>query len=313
MVQTFYEHPLIYSLFLGKYEPSKINGKTGRYAARSDLPSYIPRRNFALAVMDIVLPAGTTSGAAAGAGPGKSGAAGATVAAPVPAPVGTTVASPTAAATTALLRQAVLGLQNDKLKRALLPLVDAAGDNASQARENIEKWFDSAMDRVSGWYKRRVQWIVVFLGLLLAILSNADTITIADALSRDVSMRNSLVAAAQAYAQTNPATSSSASPDPSSTIASCKKDAGSPECRVSRNLTEIQRLGLPVGWDRSDPRRVPDNFPGWLIKALGILLTTFAISLGAPFWFDVLNKIIVVRSTVKPREKSPDEPPVDRA
>jgi hypothetical protein len=36
-----------------------------------------------------------------------------------------------------------------------------------------------------------------------------------------------------------------------------------------------------------------------------------AISLGAPFWFDLLNKFIVVRSTVKPQEKSPPEPSKD--
>jgi hypothetical protein len=39
---------------------------------------------------------------------------------------------------------------------------------------------------------------------------------------------------------------------------------------------------------------------GWLITAL-------AVSLGAPFWFDMLNKFIVVRSTVKPHEKSLEE------
>jgi len=33
-------------------------------------------------------------------------------------------------------------------------------------------------------------------------------------------------------------------------------------------------------------------------------MTAIAISLGAPFWFDLLNKFIVVRSTVKPKEKA---------
>jgi hypothetical protein len=46
---------------------------------------------------------------------------------------------------------------------------------------------------------------------------------------------------------------------------------------------------------------------------MGLAITVFAISLGAPFWFDMLNKIMVIRSTVKPKEKSPDEPAVDRA
>jgi hypothetical protein len=50
---------------------------------------------------------------------------------------------------------------------------------------------------------------------------------------------------------------------------------------------------------------------GWYwqfrFHVFGWLLTALAISLGAPFWFDMLNKFIVVRSTVKPKEKSPEE------
>ena len=44
----------------------------------------------------------------------------------------------------------------------------------------------------------------------------------------------------------------------------------------------------------------------------GLLLTGFAISHGAPFWFDLLNKFMVIRSTVKPAEKSQEQPSKDR-
>jgi hypothetical protein len=44
----------------------------------------------------------------------------------------------------------------------------------------------------------------------------------------------------------------------------------------------------------------------------GWLATAMAVSLGAPFWFDVLNKVMVIRSTVKPHEKSGDEGSEDR-
>jgi hypothetical protein len=79
---------------------------------------------------------------------------------------------------------------------------------------------------------------------------------------------------------------------------------------------EIDSLGLPIGWK-------PEEWPGFAfwkyddvwtnwakqirIHFFGWLLTALAISLGAPFWFDLLNKFIVVRSTVKPKEKSPEE------
>ena len=40
---------------------------------------------------------------------------------------------------------------------------------------------------------------------------------------------------------------------------------------------------------------------------LGYFTTALAAMLGAPFWFDTLNRLMVIRSTVKPKEKSPDE------
>ncbi len=49
-----------------------------------------------------------------------------------------------------------------------------------------------------------------------------------------------------------------------------------------------------------------------LMLLAGYLITALAIMLGAPFWFDVLNKFMVVRATVKPKEKSPDEASEDR-
>jgi hypothetical protein len=50
-------------------------------------------------------------------------------------------------------------------------------------------------------------------------------------------------------------------------------------------------------WDGSSLFRI---IVGWLV-------TAFAIMLGAPFWFDVLNKFMVIRSTIKPHEKSKEE------
>ena len=77
-------------------------------------------------------------------------------------------------------------------------------------------------------------------------------------------------------------------------------------------------MDLPIGWNVGLPKRAVDGkvvVPAqtdWLQTLLGWLITAFAATLGAPFWFDLLNKVSVVRSTVKPREKSPDEASDDR-
>jgi hypothetical protein len=48
-------------------------------------------------------------------------------------------------------------------------------------------------------------------------------------------------------------------------------------------------------------------------KLLGLLLTTFALSLGAPFWFDTLNKIINVRAAGRAPSTTPAPTPADGA
>jgi hypothetical protein len=230
-------------------------------------PSYIPSRTFSLALWNIATTAGQ---------------------------VGTQ-----AAAVTRDLRQirsTVAALPQREVRQALLTLIDEAGNDLDRARENIERWYDDVMDRVSGWYKRRMQWILLAIGLLAAGLLNVDSLTLVRSLSQDAALRNSLVAAAEGYASAPPA------------------QGANPEGKIKNNLEQIRGLGLPIGWDsRPGSSRAWPGDPGArFFKILGFLVTAFAVSLGAPFWFDLLNKFMVVRSTVKPREKSRETPSKDK-
>ena len=314
MVQQLYDHPLINSLFEGSYEAAKKTRK---------LPSYIPARNFALALMSIVLPAKpSTTGTPAQ----PSGTTGATVQTSnsiqswpdvirglsdektremLKNLIDTIETNTSRETPLKSLRDEISTLPEEhRLRKVLMPLVDAAGNDIVQARKNIEDWFDSSMDRVSGWYKRRVQWITLIFGLGIVILVNVDTLAIGSNLYTNAAMRDSLVAASQEYAK---ADSTQANLE-SSEVQPCT----SPECRVANNLDKIRSLGLPIGWNINDLQSFPNTPGGWLTKGVGWIITAFAISLGAPFWFDLLNKIMIIRSTVRPKEKSPEEPPVNR-
>src|SRR2546423_868176 len=66
----------------------------------------------------------------------------------------------------------------DRARHAVLTLINAAGGDAQKARENIEFWFNTSMDRVSGWYKRRAQRALFVIGLIVAIGLNIDTVRI---------------------------------------------------------------------------------------------------------------------------------------
>jgi hypothetical protein len=294
LAADIYNHPLVYGLFPGAYKPRSStagqpaenaenaeNGGTsaGGYWFSTNLPSYIPASNFAAALLDRVArgPVGSDS---------------------------TDTRKPEIAS----VRQKIAALDNPQVTRVLLAALDAADDDLAAAQKNIEAWYNSAMDRVSGWYKRRTQLVLLVLGLVVTVLANVDSLAVARHLYHDQAARQALVGRAQALDRESP-----------------------PKGVTLQSVTgELEKIQLPIGW--SDPRvfkgsgitRLPS--PSDLLKAeqrsglwnvarrslLGWLITALAISLGAPFWFDVLNRVMVIRSTVKPHEKSLEEASEDR-
>ncbi|MBV9304384.1 MAG: hypothetical protein JOY62_05855 [Acidobacteriaceae bacterium] len=256
ITRLIYNHPIISSLYPGAYRPP------GKMLQKTNLPSYIPATNFALVLLDVMIP-GTadTPGGAAGA-------------------LGRFARDLDPAELYSRLRTAAANFPSSRLRPALLALIDASGGDVNRFRESIEGWYNNAMDRVSGWYKRRAQFIIFFVGLAVTATLNVDTVEIVNRLATDPAVRSSLVATAQEYAK-----SSGAQADP----------------RVKENVKQLESLGLPIGWQRA-----PSGY-FWFVKVAGILASALAATLGAPFWFDLLNRFIVVRSTVKPQEKSRPE------
>lgn len=190
-----------------------------------------------------------------------------------------------------------------KLKGVLAQFVSMTGEDIESRRKHVEDWFNGSMDRVSGWYKRRTHLRMIIVGALMAVLLNVDSIFIVKNLTTDRKTRDALVNVATETAK-NPAILSDASP---------AKD------RVNKYIGDIQKYGIPVGWSRITLPPKPHDKAGWFqliwswfLRVLGWALTALAVSLGAPFWFDTLNKVMVIRSTVKPREKSKEEGSEDR-
>lgn len=265
LVRRLYEHPLIFGLYRGAYDPKKIRRHGG------DLPTYIPTRNFAGALLDIAL-----RGQRAG-------------------PYATEHSDPIF--TTEELRHAVRRLPSPKLRHALITAIDDARGDLDMVRANLEGWFNSSMDRVSGWYKRRTQMWLFVIGAVLATSLNVNAITIANHLWADKAAREALVRQAEQIQS-------------DSTIRQNLRDttAATAEARAKSSLSDLDLLDLPIGWDHLPPRGPTTNIFDYVFQIVaGILVTALAITLGAPFWFDALNKVIVIRSTVKPHEKSPEE------
>lgn len=207
---------------------------------------------------------------------------------PTPTPIPVTAAN--AAQDLAALRQ-LLDAQPDPILRETLHSLLAPCTTLEQARHRLASWFDEGMDRASGWYRKHAQKWTLGIAAGVVICFNADSITIARELLSNSRLRNSLVVAAERTAN-----------DPRASALAYTGIAPNPEFGVVRD--EIAALQLPIGWHWS--KQIVDGVPNfnpvlrpgenWPMKFGGWLITIGAISLGAPFWFELMGRLINLRA-----------------
>lgn len=148
----------------------------------------------------------------------------------------------------------------------------------------LASWFDDVMDRSSGEYKRRAsKWSLLF-GVILACTFNVDSIAIATRMWREPTLRQVIVANANDYY---------------------------PNTKVPMSPNEFvdqfnKQIDIPIGWTSTT---MPKDGKAWLLKIFGLLISGLAAAQGAPFWFDILKKLVNVRSSgVSPKNSHSDEP-----
>lgn len=193
---------------------------------------------------------------------------------------------------------------NSALKKKLGAIILGIEGNTAACTLAIEQWYDGTMDRVNGLYKRRTQMWLVILGMLLAVIFNANLFNVTQKLWTSKDTRDAVTATAQMY--------------------SCKdkENCTLPDYATARKDIE-DKLGdqLPLGytwkeiadyWQRHadlEQRGYVGVLGHWGYNFAGWLLTAIAVSLGAPFWFDLLNKLVNLRlAGLKPPKA---EPPPD--
>lgn len=201
-------------------------------------PSYIPSRTFVMTVLDAM---------------GKENGAG----------FPQTVAEARAGALKVAEKNPVVG-------RALLALIDEADGDLEKLKENITNWFDSSMQRVSGWYRRKAETAILIIAVLVSLILGIDSIQLGKSLWINPALRSAAVEAATKTAGGQP---------PSEDLKT-----------LQAQLDGLEIPRAPYVWGQ-DPL-------AWLrTHGLGFLVTTIALSLGAPFWFDLLNKLVNLRSS----------------
>lgn len=318
-------------------------------------PSYIPTNTFALVVVDLLAkhPTADTSSKAALDSLVE-------LAKLAPAPVtgqaaafGTPTSAEGAAVTQALLARAA-----------------AAERKAAADRAEIERWFDTHMERVSGWYKRETKAALLAISVLVVLSFNINSIAIARTLWTEPTVRDLVARTAQhtldvANASTTtsstrgPAASSAAGPSSSTSTTPTAQHVPPIQCDVPTSsstststppapapatttvpparsdLTDARNCaralaaeGLPIGWPQPAAcqhltgsatachgpvdrlrdavmSQVRAGAGSILLLLLGWGFSVGALSMGAPFWWDQLNRLGSLRGTgPKPKPSS---------
>jgi hypothetical protein len=210
---------------------------------------------------------------------------------------------------------------NQTLNALLLNIeeyVTGSETKLAKARKSVEKWFDDAMDRASGVFKRYSQAMALIIGFLVALILNVDSINLTLYLWREPSVREVLAQNAAKFELPQ------------------GEMAADPELALQNFRDQFSGLSLPVGWviNESTGSALSDIncqlFPGdkqafgipvigtskcvappqsnnqtnILLKLVGIFITALAARQGAPFWFDFLKRFVNLRGTgANPAEK----------
>jgi hypothetical protein len=201
--------------------------------------------------------------------------------------------------------------------------VDSQGD-VQKFSLLLQEWFNGMMDKTTELYKQRTQFCLLGIGFIIAVAFNVDTIAITKKLQSNPKLAEHVVRQANDFVKAHPNMEAelekSKQKIEAMQIADTSKSAlkkgadiqyaetkklrdsltSQANALVQNDITKVNDL-LGLGW--------PNGFltfdygRSWLEALGGWLLTALAISLGAPFWFSMLNKAMQIRNAVGADEK----------
>lgn len=201
------------------------------------------------------------------------------------------------------ISEKIEALPDSSLKTQLQAIVRTSGGTVENFVIQVSDWIDRSLTMMSESYKRNLQIISFSAGLAIAVILNINTITLTQHLYLDKEARDAMTALAiQINEQTTKQSFEECISSPEKILSdiACAPFKGLVEVIQERNTT----LGeMPIGW----PEGSLTLFPSSQIDWLGWLLTALAVSLGAPFWFDLLNKIVSIRHGMRKPEATPPD------
>ncbi|MEK7257906.1 MAG: hypothetical protein AAB316_24320 [Bacteroidota bacterium] len=179
-----------------------------------------------------------------------------------------------------------------QLRQVLEQLRDEGHQEVATYKLRLQSWFDDVMNQASGWYKRHLQVVTLLVGLGIAVGLNADAFKIYNHLTTNSVARRQLTSLAEIYVQQNQNLPTPGTPGSNLSGTQIREEIN--KMLKSDDFSKVSNI-LGLGWRQAD--FMVYDWRVWLSRLAGWLVTALAISLGAPFWFDILKKIITIRSS----------------
>jgi hypothetical protein len=195
------------------------------------------------------------------------------------------------------LRQSPLEIQQrlerlppSSTRSSLLYFWHQASADPQQFQILVQDWFNDRCDRAVGWFKRKLGILQLIIGMGVAIGMNVDSIALYQKLFSDPVARQQAVLLAENLAA-----------NPQLAAELCREDKSS--CMDTMTLKQQLTQTAPLLGRNADAAVLPSDPLTWI----GYLLTAFALSLGAPFWFDILQKLMAVKQKFRPDNHANNE------
>jgi hypothetical protein len=164
---------------------------------------------------------------------------------------------------------------NAHLKEVLSGLSDRAMHRGTTIHDELAQHFDATMEKVGRWYRHWTQGIAFGLAIAFTMYLNANTLDLLHQLTAHPEARLELARIQATLSQHD--------------SADAVRNAKAAEEIITKDT-----LGGTMEW--------PETIGARFRLICGLLITILAVSLGAPFWFDVLGRI-------NPKPSGTDRPP----
>lgn len=206
------------------------------------------------------------------------------------------------AAETQKVEDTLKTLKDGPLKTFLSKALNDAEGDISKFQKTLENWYTSTMAEVTTWYKHRSHTILFVIGFILASVLNADTFAIYHKLSKDPQVADQIADLADSFISNRASVTSDTL---SASRLNTQVDSISTQLTqlITQDLAQVS-TPLGLGWHKNDLLKIT-NINWLLMKLLGLLITSFALAMGASFWFNLLKNLLSWRSKQKSIDTSP--------